>query len=258
MGLRLLDKAFWLTGFLGQCLLLGILVSRKRTRRFPLFTSFIAFEIAQTVLNFAVYQLGNQTEYFRTYWTLAVLDALLQLAVVFEMAREVFRPTGTWVSEARTLFLGIGLAGAAIAAGLSFAVDPKATRGLYAWFIRLDLFTSLLIAELVVAMFLAASRVGLQWRNWVMGMAEGLGIWVSVSLAVETAHSYWGWTAQYVTLDYLRMGAFLVALGYWCVSFWRTEPKRRPMSPEMKRSLAAIHDSLGYDLESVIASRKNR
>jgi hypothetical protein len=240
-------QTLWLITFLEQLVLLGILIGRKRVVRFPFFTTYIAFVIAQTVINFGVYRFASKGVYFWVYWSLALVDVMAQLGVVYEMAREVLRPTGTWSRDARVIFLILGSVGAVLAAGLSFAVNPKATSGLFAWTVRLDLFASLLIAELVIAMFLAASRVGLHWRNWVMGLAEGLGLWVGLSLCVETAHSYFGWTRQYATFDELVTVAYMVALARWCVSFWRTEPERKPMSPEMHKYLVTLADSLDYD-----------
>ncbi len=256
MSLTLLGRAFWLIGFLGQALLLGILVFRGRARNFPFFTAFIAFGAAQTIINYCVYTCSTVTAYFWTYWALAIIDAGLQITMVYEMTRDVLRPNGIWSREARQVFLVLGISVAILAAALSFAVHPRLTTDLYAWSIRLDLFTSLLIAELVIAIFIAARRVGLQLGNWVMNIAEGLGLWVCTSLCVETAHSYWGWTQQYVALDYVRMTAYIGALVYWCFSLWHTEPNRRPLPAEFLQSVDAIRHSLEYDLISTKTLRK--
>lgn len=251
MGLTLLDKGLWLSSLVGQLLLLTVLISKRRMSVFPCFTAFVAFGVIQDAANFGVYRLAGKSTYFWTYMVLAFVDTLLQLAVVFEMARIVLRPTGTWIRDARVMFIGLGSIGALFAVALSFAVSPEAPNSLYAWTIRLDLFTSLLIAELVVATSFAAQRLGLQWRNWVMGEGQGLMLWVSVSLIVDTAHSYFGWTKDYVALDRLSILAFIGALGYWSVVFWRTEPLRKPLSPEMVQYLVSIHKNLDYDLRSV-------
>jgi hypothetical protein len=258
MGLTPIDKLLWLAGFIGQACLLALLLSRKRFRVFPIFFCFIAFGPIQNVTDFVIYHYGSQTSYFWTYWLLASFDSLLQLAVVYEMAKEVLRPTGTWVRDARTFFIAAGSVGAVLAAALSFAVDPTAPTGLFAWSIRLDLFSSLLIAELVVAMSFSAQRLGLQWRSWVMGLGQGLMLWVFVSLFVATAQSYWGWAraGRYVALDHLRMCAFIGALGYWSVVFWRNEPERKPLSPEMMQYLKALHTDLSMDLGRIQSKRK--
>jgi hypothetical protein len=258
MGFTTLDKALWILGLCGQLTLLFTLVIRGRVRVFPVFTALIAFESAQTVLNFAAYRTGNDTLYFWTYWLLASVDSLLQLALIYEMARKVLQPTGNWVRDARALFSLLGFLGAFLAAGLSYAVKPHGTTSIYSWSIRLDLFTSLLIAELVVAMSLSAQRLGLQWRSWVIGLGQGLMIWVSVSLFVDTAQSYWGWakSGRYIALDHFRIGAFIIALGYWSVVFWRNEPERKPISPEMMKYLYSLQADLAYDLGRVHPKRK--
>ena len=256
MGLTRLDEALWLAGFFGHLLLLAILLGRRRFQAFPFFTAYIAFGIAKSILDFSVYYAAGPTAYFWTYWSLVILDALLQLGVLYEMAHEVLRPAGAWAYGTRSTFLLISCGGALLAAALSYAVNPMAATTIIAWSIRLNLFTSLLIAELVIAMFLAATRIGLQWRNYVMGLAEGMGLWVCISICVDTAHSYWGWTQKYIFLEHLRMCAYLAALAYWCISFWRAEPARRQISHEMQTYLHAIGHSVEYDLRKAKEVRK--
>ncbi len=255
MSLALLDKALWLVSLFGQLELLAVLIGKKRFLIFPWLTTFIGFEAFVTVVNFIIYRVAGRTTYFWTFTALSFLDTALQIAVVFEMARVVLRPTGTWIQDAKSMFIGLGLVGAVLAIALSFAVSPEAPNSLYAWTIKVDLFTSLLIAELVVVMSFAAQRLGLQWRNWVMGLGQGLMLWVSISLGVDTAHSYFGWTRDYVALDRLEICAYIGALGYWSVVFWRTEPERKPLSAAMVQYLVSIQKNLDYDLRSTLRKK---
>ncbi len=251
MGLTPFDKALWLVGLIAQISLLAVLFSKKRFTGFPWFTTFILFEVVENVANFLVYKLAATATYFWVFTTLSLVDTALQLTVVLEMARIVLRPTDTWIHDARLMFVSLGLAGALVAVALSFAVRPEAPNNFLAWTIRLDLFTSLLIAELVVAISFAAQRLGLQWTSWVIGLSQGLMLWVSLTLIVETAHSYFGWTRNFVAFDHLRILAYIGALGYWSVVFWRTEPERKPLSPEMVQYLVSIQKNLDYDLRSI-------
>ncbi len=52
-------------------------------------------------------RLGTTTEYFWTYWVLAILDTLLQLCVVYELSSKVFRPLESWAYEARKYSLSV-------------------------------------------------------------------------------------------------------------------------------------------------------
>jgi fluoride ion exporter CrcB/FEX len=257
MGLSPLDKVFWLAGFLGQIALLGVLAGRGRVRRFPFFTLFIAFATLENIVDFLVFRYASRSTYFWTYWSMGITEILLQVGIVVDMAREVLRPTGTWVHDARNRFLVFGSIGAVVAAALSFAVNPKIAPGPFAWTIRVNTFTSLLLGELVLAMFLTAQKLGLQWRNWVMGLGQGVMIWVSISLCLDTVHSYWG-EHGYFILDYLRMAAFLCALALWCVALWREEPERKPLPPEMMKYLVSFHSELDYTFGAIHPEEKPR
>jgi hypothetical protein len=256
MGFTLLDKALWLVSFLGQLTLLGILISRKRVTRFPVFTLYILFCCLEGIVLFIIYRLGSSHTYFWSYWTLTVVDGLLQLGVVYEMASDVLRPAGRWIRDASTRFLLWGTVGAVVAACASYAVHPKMSGDLFSWSTRLDLFSSLLTIELVTVMFVSAQELGLYPRNWVMGIGRGLMIWIFVTLCVETAHSYWGWTTNFAVLDNLRQASYIVGLAAWCVSFWTAEPVRKPMTPEMLRFVKDLRTSVAYDLDSLESVQK--
>ncbi len=251
MNLSPLDNLLWAAGFIGHVALLLVLLGRRRWREFPVFTALIGFDTVLTMVLFETYRHGGANLYFWVYWSSTLIDLALQLGIVFEMARNVLKPTGTWVRDARPTFFIAGGIGAVVAAALAFTVNPAAPTSLFAWSIKVDLFTSMLLCELVLAMMLAAHRLGLQWRNHVMGLGQGLIVWAVISLLVETIHSYWGWTRHYVALDHIRIFAYIAALGYWMVTFWRAEPERRELSAEMRNYIVALHKRVEYDLGNV-------
>ena len=91
-----------------------------------------------------------------------------------------------------------------------------------------------------------------------MGLGQGLGIWALISLIVGTAHSYYGWTKNYEAIDHIRTFAYLGALVYWTITFWLPEPERKPLSPEMRDYLLALHEKVSYDLSTVRSARNSR
>ncbi|MBW4046345.1 hypothetical protein [Acidipila rosea] len=257
MNLSRLDDLLWVAGFIGHALLATVLVSKGRWRQFPIFTSSAVFQVLLTAGLFVSYRQNYKALYFWIFWLSSVLDLLFQLGIMYEIARAVLRPTGTWVRDASKAFLSWGLAGALVAVALSFAISPSASSAVQAWIIRANLFTSLLIAELFVAMMFSAHRLGLVWRNHVMGLGQGLGMWALVSLFVGIADSYFGW-AQIYKIDYARTFAYLGALVYWTITFWLPEPERKPLSPEMRDYLLALHEKVSYDLSTVRSARNSR
>lgn len=253
MNLSSLDDVLWAVSFLEHAALLLTLLIKGRWRTFPVFTVLIGFQTALTISLYVIYARGNGALYAYVYWWAEVIDFLLQIGLVLEMARIVLRPTGTWIQDARRQFGIAATAGVGVAALLAWGVSPPGLRSLEVWQVRGSLFTSLVICELVLLMALSATRMGLGWRNHVMSLGQGLAVWSIVAVGVDGIQSFVGGAQQFATLDHLRVAVYCVALGYWTVQFWLPEPVRRPISPEMRDYLLALHRSITYDLGSADA-----
>jgi hypothetical protein len=94
MHLTGLDLLFWAAGLGAHLALLCVLLFRRRFNAFPIFSTFIFANICRTVTLSLVELYGNKAGYFYTYWSLAILDTVLQLSVVYEMYSLTFRPLG--------------------------------------------------------------------------------------------------------------------------------------------------------------------
>jgi hypothetical protein len=260
MQVSLVDNILWAGSFIGNLALLIVLLTHKRYKQFHIFTSIVGFDIVRDVALFFIYQYGGSELYRFVYWTAFAIDFLLQVALIFEVARIVLRPTGTWVRDARLSFLIGSVAGAIIAAVLTYAVHPSAPTSFGAWGVRAFLFTSLLFCELFLVMMFAAQRLGLVWKNHVMGLGQGLTAWALVSAGVDAAHSYLGTTyvSDFKALEHIRSLAYIVAVGYWIYIFRAPEPERRPLSPDMQKYLVALHSKVQYDASKVSGTPNSR
>lgn len=255
MNLTTLDNILWAAGFVGHAALLVVLLVRRRWREFPTFTCLIGYQLLVTVSLFLVsrYRSGS---YALAYWICTGGDFLFQLALILEIARVVLRPTGTWVRDARVSFITAGTVGLVIALVLCLSVKPLMPSA-SVWEVRGDLFTALLTCELFLSMLYASNRLGLEWRNHVMGLAQGFTVWAFTSLVSDVTHMILGWGQQFVILDRLLMFLYLGTLVYWAVTFWLPERSRAPVSTEMREYLVALHSRVQYDLEKVNTSRKS-
>lgn len=251
MNLSTLDNLLWAAGFIGHAVLLLVLLHRRRWRQFPIFTTLMAYQAMVTASLFLILRYGSKHSYTVTYWTTDVIDFLFQVALIFEISRVVLRPTGTWIRDARSAFIMAGTIGAAVALALCLMVKPLGPSTLDIWEIRANLFTALLDCELFLAMLYASNRLGLEWRNHVMALGQGLTAWAFGAVASDLAHIVIGWSKQPVVLDYLLSALYLSVLGYWIVTFWRPEPVRAPLSSEMQDYLIALHRRVQYDLDRV-------
>jgi hypothetical protein len=169
------------------------------------------------------------------------------LGLVYEMARIGLRSRGSWVREARAPFFVYGGIGAAAAALMTFALDPKVGVGLQNWPFRLDQFSSLLVLELVGVLLWSANRLELRWGSWILGMCRGLAVWLVVSLGAAAAEVYWPSPRRFVLFNRLQISAYIVALVLWSLSFWREEPKREAMPKDVLDEVGRWRGGLGYD-----------
>lgn len=107
MQLTALDKVLWACAFLSSVAVLVILLWRGQRRRFPVFTSWIAFSAGNSILAYAVYRLyglGSHL-YAQLYWHSLWPIFVLQVGTIAELARAVLRRNGKWVGDARRLLL---------------------------------------------------------------------------------------------------------------------------------------------------------
>ena len=246
-----LTNVLWAAGFLGHVSLLVVLFTKRQSRRFPVFTALIAFQAFVTPLLFLILKYGSHHSYVLAYWGTGFIDYAFQIALIFEIAYIVLRPTGTWVIDARQSFLLGGGLGLLLAAAVAFTLGSPFAKGLDLWEERITLFTSLLTCELFAAMILSANRLGLHWRSHVIALAQGLTVWALLTLGSNVLHVLTGWKHDFALYDGIREFAYLGALLFWIVSFWLPETERAPLSTEMEAYLLALHRRVQYDLENV-------
>lgn len=251
MGITTLEKALWVAGFLGHFALLSVLLIRSRWRTFPVFTSLITYQVVVTAVLFLFFHFGTSHAYFLGYWTLAGGDYLLQVALIFEIARNVFHPAGTWIRTARKRFVLWSAVGVSIAAGLCITISPPATEGLDLWEMRATLFTSLMICALFLSISSVANRFGVPWRSHVMALGQGLVAWATLAVLGDVVHIATGWRGEFILFDRLRMYTYLGALVFWTVAFWQPETVRPPLSPEMLEVVHALHKRVRHDLGTI-------
>ncbi|HEY1500738.1 MAG TPA: hypothetical protein VGF88_14250 [Acidobacteriaceae bacterium] len=254
MHFSLFANINWAAGFILNLLLFAVLVGRGRWREFPILTSWMVFLTLRSIVLFEIHRQPNSRNLYADVWVTGTwVEFFLQLAVVLEIARIVLRPTASWARDARAQFISAGLAGAAIAAIVAWLVSPPAWSAAYAWQMRGDLFTSLVICELFVAMTLTATRLGLGWRNHVMAVGQGLTAWSTVMVLATACQSFFGTQRFYIPLEDVRIVTYIVAAIWMILQLWRDEPERRPIAPDLHEYILALHRRVEYDLRRLDA-----
>lgn len=247
MNLSGVAELLWAAGFVGHAALLAILLVRHRWKHFPVFTAYMAFQAVWSPILYVVYAHGPGW-YARVYWSGALLDFIGQLGIVHEIARNVMKPTGTWLRDARKQFIFGATFGILLAGTLAWIVAPPSARAIDRLEMKSDLFAAFLVCELLLVISTTARRMGLGWRNHVIAISFGFAAWIVVAVLTETLRGYYGRFHYFSAIEYTQQFTYLGALGFWMVQLWRPEPARRPISPELRDYIVALHRRVEYDL----------
>src|SRR5579859_1544394 len=148
MDLTRMDLLFWFVGFLENLALLLVLVYQRRAERFPFFSALITLNVIRTIVLYLVSRYSTKEGYFYSYWSLAVLDTILQLCVVYEIASRVFRPMDDWAHEVRSSFVWLLGLSSSVAFVLTWLASPPARTWMQSFSTKGNLFTAALQSEL--------------------------------------------------------------------------------------------------------------
>jgi hypothetical protein len=258
MHLTGLDFFFWAVGFLENLGLLFVLWDRRLAKSFPFFTALAMLSVIRTIVLYSVLHYGK-AGYFNTYWSLAILDTILQLGIVYEIASRVFRPVGVWARDVRDSFIWMVGLSVTVALGLSWLASPPARRWMQSFVTKGNLFAAALMSELFVLMMALSISARLPWRTHVAKIAQGLGAYSLVSMLIETGHSYFGVGGEvrtFIFLSRIRIAAYLTCVAYWAVMLWRKEQPSREMTQEMRERLFTLQRRVEYDLQDLRSRKK--
>ena len=251
MQVRGLDLLLWVAGLLGHLLLLIVLLKRRLAGEFPVFSLFIASNVLRTLVLYGTNRFGSPVGYFYTYWGLALLDTLLQLGVVFEVAAKVFRPLGTWPADLRRRTLWLPAVCVLAAVLLTWLATPPTTSLQQLIVLRGAFFSAALMSELFLAISALSVSMGLPWKTPVARIAQGLGVFSIVSILFDGLNSLHGvasGTQTYMAVTHLRMACYLLCVSYWIVMLARKAPQPKELSEQMRRQLYVIQRKLALDL----------
>jgi hypothetical protein len=254
MHLTGVDLFYWTAGFVGHFILLLVLWRRHRAGEFPIFTTWIASNLARSIVLAAVAHFEGRAPYYYTYWSLAIIDTVLQFGIVYEMYSQTFRPLGTWAKDVRGVLAWLLALSLVVAGMLTQMAKPHTGLLVQEVTIRGNLFSSAWMSELFVGMITISVRVGLPWKAHVARISQGLGIYSLFGVVIEAGNSYFGLDRSfraYTTLSHLRITVYLCCLLYWTLMLWKNAPDGREMSAELRHHLAKLQSRAERDLQAI-------
>jgi hypothetical protein len=237
-----------------NAVLVVVLFFRRRLPQFSMLGLWSAFSILSSGILFWTSR-RDSNAYADSYWIVEAIDALLQLAVVAQVAQIVFRPLSGTIREKRPLLSVLGFAIALIAFLLTLFVHPPARTLAGIIEIRGQLFTSILICSIFTIVLFFSQKLGLYWRSHVMSVGYGLTAWSVASVVLDLVHGYLGRGGHFLAVEHVRMFVYLSILCYWIFALWRDEPEKEQLPPQTREAILHLTDKVSYDLAKVLGTR---
>jgi hypothetical protein len=260
MHLSGFDRCLWAASFFGEIVLLAVLFVRRRAHSFPAFTTWVAENICSTIVLYIASSHFSIQAYRSSYKYLNLVDACLQLFVVYEVAVHVFRPTGVWARDVLKTFWGVVSLSVASDFFLAWLNHPAVQTPVLSFILRTNFFSALLMSELFVGMIVLASTAGLPWKTHVARVAQGLGTFSISCVAADIVVSSVavGQHMQlYTALSHLKILTYLGCEVFWIAMLWREAPAPRELPEKMRAQIYTLQRRVEYDLIRIRSWRRS-
>lgn len=205
----------WLAALLVQAMLAGVLFAKRLWTRFPFFVLYATANFLMGLGIFGVYVLPlSRHVYFNVYWFNEAVGLFLGLAVVYEVFKNLLTPYPALRRLASQIFRAAIVLLILLGCVLVYAQHVGEQNRIGAALLRLEQVGRVLQVGLLVFLFLFASVFGLHWRQYVFGVALGLGIFVTFELVAVTMRTQFGIHANFV-LSVMRAISFNSSMFIW-------------------------------------------
>ena len=234
----------FLAGVLLQGILVGVLLVKKMWQKFPIF---LIYAVSNFLLGSGLFGLylsvPSQGFWFRAYWINEAVGLFLGLSVVYEIFNHLIRPypglrrLASFVLA--TAIIVLVLVGCGLASSEPGGQDPQLTRT----FQIVAEAARILEVGLLFFIFLFASVFGLHWRQYVFGVALGLGFFTVVELVRVTVRVHFGMISMPI-LDMVRIVSCnlgqLIWISYMLAPELAASPSEIPKRAQLEQWNRAI------------------
>lgn len=247
MSISGLKDILWAAGFFGNFAVLGTLIYKRHIRVFPAFSALIGLGILRTIWLFCIRDHYGDSLYSDTYYALSLVDAIVQLLLIYEIAYKVFRPRGSWAIDIRSSLIVWSVVSVAGAAILMYTQHPGGNDIVQVISKKIGFFSVMLNAALFVGLLTLSFKAGLNWRSHVAGIATGMAIYCFAGIPIELAARFGEAQAHAEVVARLSIALQFIYLAcqiYWVYSLLQPEPLPRSMSLRMEGQVAALRDAV--------------
>ncbi len=247
--LSTLATSLWLIAPGLDIFLFVVMLHKGRWKAFPALSVFVVVDAVSGIILFLIDPRGHGKLYQNAFNISSVLSFITQLYILVEIARAVLKQPNHWNATALKRLWAFGFLGVLFAAFTTLIVNSGRA---FSWSLAIDdlqIFSSLAICEIVIAISLAAGQLGLPIRSHVLSIGQGFAAWsllIASVYGLESLVNVHG--LAYQGLETFRTLLYPLTVLYWTVSLWYEEPARKPISPAWRKYIVALHDQVQYDL----------
>jgi hypothetical protein len=211
-----------------QAALVGILLWRKLYRTFPIFFSYVAFQIVVFGALFPLHSERFYTIFYYTYWSTTAVSAILGFFVIHELFQDVFRPYHTLRDLGSVLFkwaaLVMLLVAGVVAASTASATEEPLRTGI----MTLERSVRVVQCGLILFLLVFSRYLGTNWRQKSFGIALGFGAFASVELSLVALNAATDNVFNQRLSTFLNLITYDVTILTWIGYMFAHSPAREP------------------------------
>ena len=238
-----LDNTFWLAGVVAEAAVVGLLAYKRVWRLFPFFFICCVWSLLGDAENYVI-QSFFPSRYLTAYMTGTILDSIVQLSVLIELAWSVLRPIRTSLPRGALIVVGVLIVAASAVIWPFTGIHQLGSLSTeLRYLIRLLQTASILRTLIFLALAACSQLLSIGWRDREMQIATGLGFYSMVSLTMQILDSHLALGPMYRHLNQVAVASYICSLLYWVYSFAQKEAERREFTPQMEHFLLAVAGS---------------
>ena len=238
MSLEVLYATAFLLSWVAEVTLLVILIVRRQYRTFPIFTSYIAFNVLTDIGVGLLVAKSSQSFARSVAIVLLPPQYFLEAMVLFEIAWHVLRPVQVSLPHRTLQIFALSLV-LTILGGTLLAWHVQSNGTLIYSEIKAPLNLTVSLLRMLIFAVTAgfAQLLGIGWKNKVLQLATALSFYSAVDLIANLVQSHIGPTN---TVDHIKAVNFLFEMCFLVWAFTTKDVRRREFSPQMEQFLVTL------------------
>jgi hypothetical protein len=177
-----IQLVLWISHPVLELLLAAALLWRQLHRKFPVFFSFVVFQLVHFAILFPIHQYGSYNLYFYSYWIASTIGLIFSFLVIHEIFVDVFRPYHTLRDLGTILFKWAALVMMIVALVVAVS-SPTGQSPILVALLTMQRCVRVIQCGMVLFLIIFSNYLAVSWKQPSFGIALGLGVLAGTQLA---------------------------------------------------------------------------